>query len=338
MSAEQSVFRFELNESLYFEKGQEVGEIRGISLDPEIGIQPFNDYISIRGVIELRGEYQKLPSEEEESPSGEFEDFHARRYVESVVDQEAGYAEFAHRFPVEISVPAYRVSDIENVTVNIESFDYEIPAENHLKLYSTIEINGIDNSAAETPVEPEDYGQEEEAFARNEADTFEFDWKEEQEPAPPELAETPAPPDIPAISMEPEEEEAQKDRWKYKQTQSLKEFFDDSSSSSQEEESSSSDEEEAILETDESSSYEESSESRDEAQAEDVSYLADMFRSSEEDSYSKMRLCIVQSKDTIDTIAERYQVPALQLIKQNQLEEDYDVTEGQLLRIPAKNS
>ena len=57
--SENSVFRFELNESLYFEKGQEVAEIMGISLEPEISIQEFSDYVSIRGVVELQGSYQK---------------------------------------------------------------------------------------------------------------------------------------------------------------------------------------------------------------------------------------------------------------------------------------
>jgi len=79
----------------------------------------------------------------------------------------------------------------------------------------------------------------------------------------------------------------------------------------------------------------ESSESRSESM-EDVSYLADIFRDSEEDSYTKMRICIVQNEDTIETIAERFQVSPLQLIKQNQLEEDFDVAPGQLLYIPYK--
>lgn len=135
MSNDQSVFSFELNESLYFEKGQEVAEIRGISLDPEISIQSFNEYISIRGVIELRGEYQKAENSEGEHSSNDFEDYHSNRYVESVVDTEEGAAAFSHRFPVEISIPSYRVTNLDDVTVNISSFDYEIPDQNQLKLY-----------------------------------------------------------------------------------------------------------------------------------------------------------------------------------------------------------
>lgn len=65
LSADQSVFSFELNETLYFEKGQEIEELRGISLEPEITIQTNEDYISIRGVIELTGNYKKATTIED---------------------------------------------------------------------------------------------------------------------------------------------------------------------------------------------------------------------------------------------------------------------------------
>ena len=84
--------------------------MRTISLDPEILIQSFHEYISIRGVIELSGEYVKVSSDEnEEEPLSRLEEMDAKRYVENVTETEDGFAEFFHRFPVEISVPAYRV-------------------------------------------------------------------------------------------------------------------------------------------------------------------------------------------------------------------------------------
>jgi len=49
-----------------------------------------------------------------------------------------------------------------------------------------------------------------------------------------------------------------------------------------------------------------------------------------------MRICIVQDEDTIETIADRFEVSPLQLIKQNKLTEDFDVEPGQLLYIPFK--
>ncbi|MBY7143244.1 stage VI sporulation protein D [Virgibacillus sp. NKC19-3] len=342
MSNDQSVFSFELNESLYFEKGQEVAEIRGISLDPEISIQSFHEYISIRGVIELNGEYQKVEYPEEEPYPNDFEDVHSNRYVESVIDTEDGTAAFSHQFPVEISIPSYRVTNLDDVTVNIASFDYEIPDQNQLKLTSTIVIDGINSQT--------DREEEEDVEEQVKVDeAFQFEVKEEPEKESPDMIASIDPTDIPALSTETEEESIEDNRWKTKKSQTLKEFFDNLSSKEEEETAPEFSEDPNDYEspefpedpqdfsndnyTEESHEIYESMESRS-ASMENVSYLSDMFRNTEEEQYTKMKLCIVQEKDTIDTIAERYQISALQLIKQNQLDDEYKVTEGQLLYIP----
>ncbi|MBP1968809.1 stage VI sporulation protein D [Virgibacillus natechei] len=337
MSNDQSVFSFELNESLYFEKGQEVAEMRGISLDPEISIQSFNEYISIRGVIELNGEYQKVVDSEEDNDFSDLDNFQSHRYVESVIDTEDDSARFSHRFPVEISVPSYRVTDLNDVTVSIESFDYEIPDKSQLKLYSTIEIDGINSQATEVREEEEE--QEEVTEPIDEA--FQFEIKEKKEIESPSAIEPEHPEHVPELSIE-EQEPMESERWKSKKSQTLKEFFD--TISSQEEESSSIDMSEnpnpppSVFESESSSEfyYEESTESRSE-KLENVSYLSDMFRGTEEEQYTQMRLCIVQSQDTIETIAERYDITALQLMKQNQIDDNYAVVEGEMLYIPDIN-
>lgn len=387
LSNDQTVFSFELNESLFFEKGQEVAEMRGISLDPEISIQAFNEYISIRGVIELRGEYQRVSTTEEEQIM-DFEDYPSKRFVEKVIGTEDNGAEFTHRFPVEISVPTYRVADLNDVTVSIESFDYEMPETSQLKLYSTIEIHGINkeieaprsevdtvvkeepeavNDLDEEPetmnelesepeavnepeAQPEAVNERKDEVERNDqemdnakkereigeiGDTFQFEIKEKQVKESvdeAELIHTDNPP--PPLPPETEEVTADPDRWKYKQSQTLEEFFKklpshESDAAVPEIIETSSMESDIAVSTEVDESRESSSES-----VEDVRYLSDMFRNSEEHQYTQMRLCIVQNQDTIETIAERYHIPALQLIKQNRLDEDYSVTEGQLLYIP----
>src|SRR5699024_3643686 len=99
MTDELNVFSFELNESLYFTHGYEVNEMVAIALDPEISIQSYNDYVSIRGVIELQGEYIKASSESEQMANEQ----QTLRYVEKIEDSENNRATFSHRFPVEIS-------------------------------------------------------------------------------------------------------------------------------------------------------------------------------------------------------------------------------------------
>ncbi|MEC5422032.1 stage VI sporulation protein D [Virgibacillus sp. C22-A2] len=349
MSNDRQVFSFELNEALYFEKGQEVAEMKEISLDPEISIQSFNEYISIRGVIELQGSYQRILSSEVEEDTLEFEDYHSKRYVERVVDKEDGIASFSHRFPVEISVPTYRVADIDDVTVYIESFDYEVPDQSQLRLYSTIEIHGI-NNYAENDNKEEDQEQEENSPQNIPEESFQFEIKRKEEAESindPQISNTTNIPSLPAESnteintetnTETNKEMKEKDRWKYKESKTFAEFFG-KESSNEEAYSPESDESSAISSEAhyESDDYE-SMESRSEKEkVEDVSYLSDMFRSSTEEQYTKMRLCIVQEKDTIESIAERYKITTLQLIKQNRLDdEEYNVSEGQLLYIPTK--
>jgi stage VI sporulation protein D len=334
LANEQSVFRFDLNDSLYFEKGQEVAEIMGISLDPEISIQEFADYISIRGVVELQGSYQKLVQvEEEEEDDSYFETYDSRRYMERVTDTSYGGAEFMHRFPVEITVPSYRVENLNDVLVTIAEFDYELPEPDHLYLRSTIEIHGINNQIEEVEEDEEDSEsfvkelEEESISVRGSDDTFEFEVKTEIESSSYEAS-----PELKEVIPVEQDEEMESDRWKFmKETKTFEEFFKKKETEIEVEEAlleeSSSNEDES-----ESSSKSESHESR-EGNA-DLTYLSDMFRNSEEE-YIKLKLCIVQDRDTLETLAEKYETSTVQIRSYNRLEAD-DVTEGQLLYIPLK--
>ncbi|NBJ68674.1 stage VI sporulation protein D [Roseburia sp. 1XD42-34] len=410
MTNKESVFQFELNETLYFEKGQEVNEMRGVSLEPDISIHSFHDYISIRGVIELKGEYEKS-SHNDFYSDVELNEMASKRYVEVVEENEDGLSIFSHRFPVEISVPANRVADLNDISVYIQTFDYEIPDPTLFRLYSTIEIHGIQQEERMVPTEEVDEEQSEGEFDDATAETdsdfreenvdhFQFELQqseldhkseeiegnqslpylddpnqkvmgeerlevseeiekildEERLEVSEETEKTPTVEEInkaegqeelievPASTENTNEEIDETGRWKYKETKTLKEFF-----GTEAKENDDLDQEE-MVEDEEYEWTEEEYEQEDvEASPEvnqnsddrhnhegvkDVGYLADMFSDKEENSYTSMRLCIVQEQDTIDSIAERYQVSALQLIKQNRLDEDYDVTEGQLLYIP----
>lgn len=333
---EQDVFSFDLNESLYFEKGQEVSQMLSISLEPEISIQSFNEYVSIRGVIELHGEYEKnqVDSENDEQLL-DFEDHHSRRYFEEIRSEENGLATFSHRFPVEISVPAYRVDDMDDIKVNIASFDYEILDDNQFRLISTIEIHGINNEMAlpndlNERIENESMEQNEEVLEKH----FEFELKDEllheeknkgddREQGSEEI-------EIEQKVNENDEEDIDKDRWKYKQkqSQSFEEFF-------KKDDDNDGEKEEVITEeTDETTDLE----VVDETPERKPSYLAALFSEDQSDdivTYEQMRICIVQEQDTLESISEKYEVPKLQLLKLNRLADD-DLTKGQLLTIPSK--
>lgn len=395
---EPPVYRFDLNETLYFEKEQEVAEMLEISLDPEISIQTFNEYISIRGVVELRGEYEKKPSEPGEIEALlKLDDIHAKRYMEQVDEKEDGYMTFSHRFPVEISVPAYRVANLDEVTVSIAAFDYELPDGGKLQFQSTVEIEGINDQPLET-VELENGTEIEREQASDDSEeveyAFEFDLKKrdsevieldyslqaDDASTDPRLREDSVDMEEDANQLKGQTEEvshdsvdrldenlttdeqqhtktlaeesssqelddAEKDRWKWKEkSQSLSEFFNKESEG-----------EEAALEDSENVSEEYVEETSHTAVAEldDIStgtweddeesgaadssirYLDGLFERNEE-AYTRVRLCIVQEKDTLETIAERYQTSAMHLVNRNRLNEDH-VEPGQLLFVPIRN-
>ncbi|WP_067727268.1 stage VI sporulation protein D [Oceanobacillus damuensis] len=353
MTGDSKAFTFELEESLFFEKGQEVAEMRAIALEPEISIQSYDEYISIKGIIELRGEYERSPSAESEDEVLDFDDFQAKRYVEKVIEED-GTVVFSHSFPVEISVPPYRVADLNDVTVNIESFDYELPESGKLKLYASIEIHGINSEEEKPRTEKEEQVLDE--FADDEEDTFEFEIRKQKEEFAEDReeskeAETENPPEVieqenQDIQAEETEGEAMEkedpDRWKVK-SQTLAEFFN---KLPEEQEDKAEDMEELVAQESEVNSTDDNSTSDgeqsvevhpsgyEEQTMEDATYLSDIFRSTEEESFTKMRLCIVQDQDTIESIAQRFSISPLQLIKHNDLDTDFEVYEGQLLYIP----
>lgn len=373
MSQDNAVFSFELNESLYFEQGQEVAEILGISLDPEISIQPFHDYISIRGVIELNGEYQRVSGgETREENTLDLDDYSTRRYIEQVLDTERGEATFLHRFPVEISVPTYRVNDLNDVTVSVDYFDYEIPDQNQIRLKSIIAIQGI-NDIAVAPDEQE-YDEvvekQEDVVTLEKNDTFRFDIKNQEEDTldteqvenqqddfeDEEMVEEK--PERPSLSFVKPAEEKESEPIVEQQIELPKEDVAEEKSSHspssfinfteekepvqveqqvptreedfQQEEV----EEEKPVHSPTSSVNSSENKEAEQSSGEKVDYLSDLFRQDEE-RYSKVKLCIVQDNDTIDAIAERYQVSPLHISKQNHLEDEI-LNEGELLFIPEK--
>ncbi|HLR08549.1 MAG TPA: stage VI sporulation protein D [Bacillota bacterium] len=335
MSHERDMFSFQLSESIYFERGQEVADIKGIALDPDISIHAYEEYISIRGVIELQGEYVKAKHlSEEDRETLEYDDFHSRRYVEKVVETTEGTAEFSHRFPVEISIPAYRVADLDDVTVSIESFDYNVPDVDQLRLTSTIVIHGImDESKTEADDHFRELEDNESLPTSADQERFAFDITQT------ESTESQATHEIKEVSEKlPETElDADTDRWFTKKSQTIAEFLDEktddaSSETETEPEPAESaehyDDELDVMHLDES--LDEVENDSDEVQ--DVRYLSDMFRE-EEEHFTKVRFCIVQERDTIESIASRYAISPGQLVKQNRLA-DETIYEGQLLTIP----
>ncbi|MFP7253480.1 LysM peptidoglycan-binding domain-containing protein [Terribacillus goriensis] len=139
-SNETTPFMFDIQESLSFRADAQLQDLIGIALEPEISIQEFEHEISVRGVIELTGEYYPIQEVVEGSAVAVSP---GTREMENVEKQEAGTNTFYHRFPVEISVPKNRIKQLNDVYVTIDNFDYEVPGSNVLELHATVAIYGV---------------------------------------------------------------------------------------------------------------------------------------------------------------------------------------------------
>nr|WP_087992325.1 LysM peptidoglycan-binding domain-containing protein [Bacillus subtilis] len=141
--------QFSVEESIYFQKGQEVSELLSISLDPDIRVQEVNDYVSIRGSLELTGEYNIDQNKHTE------EFYTDKRFVEEVRKREDGSAELTHCFPVDITIPKNKVSHLQDVFVFIDAFDYQLTDSRILTIQADLAIEGLlDDTADKEPEIP----------------------------------------------------------------------------------------------------------------------------------------------------------------------------------------
>ncbi len=381
------MFNFDLNESLWFKKGQEVDEIMGISLEPEISIQEFDDFVSIRGVIELKGEYfQVKEASDEEDQVLSFRDHPSQRFIDRVDSYEDGVNEFFHSFPVEISIPKYRINSTDDILVGIDSFDYELPENSQLLLNASVSIHGVKEDKYQTPggslevdreevVEPDTYDYPMESSPIEPppppaGESFSFDVKEKAEPE--EEKEEARKPfedaiarDEPELEVEPEQETdreevvaseeqeesvekpAEKEKSKKKKkSQSFAEFFAkpqvvikdeaDIEESSSIESGTKKKDVVSIHGYDNNAYYQEDDDNLDgqkeERTKDDTTYLLNIFEDKEE-RYSSMKMCIVQEQDTLESLAEKYDVSPFHITRTNRLEDD-SIAAGQILYIP----
>ncbi|WP_112181511.1 MULTISPECIES: stage VI sporulation protein D [Paraliobacillus] len=373
MSYDDSVFTFDLNEVLSFKNGQEVKEMIGISLEPEISIQEYREYVSIRGVMELKGEYffedQNLDLEAVANREDiDSIDYPAHRYMEEVKPQDDGVNQFSHHFPVEVSIPLHRVTNLDEIMVGIEAFDYELPESSQLKIRASIAIHGVNGDEVkereelEELEELEEIKQYEEEVTEtdsdvedpwiNKEDTFTFDLKEAAEENESQDNRSEEPNLVEAVSQE--ETEESKERWPTKKPQSFATFFDhedleesiesiESVESVASVESIEAIESEELFEVNNDEQVEVNrievktkDSKRDDDDQQEATYLLDIFNEEEEEqAYTRLRMCIVQDTDTLQTLADRYDLSPIQLSQTNDLAND-NLKIGQILYIPEK--
>ena len=361
----QSCLRFSLEESLWFRKGQEVEELISISLDPDITIQENDQYVTIRGSLELTGEYKSY----EASAVSEEEGVTSHKFVERVAEtEEDGCCEFSHRFPVDITIPNNRIQSIYDIDVLVDSFDYSIPERSCLKLSAELTISGLYGSEQQQE-------EEKEYEVLHRADTlfedveeaveieleveqpavqssfennflFEAEARKPQEEEPVEVL-----PKFPTFNYQPkfeyeeeEEHEEQEPLWDLQEARSDRASKQDEVEVDvliAEETAPHIEMHQEILVVEESSSSSSSSEEppkqvkkKKAVKKKSMTLTEFLARKDENSAQTRLRVCIVQKGDTVATLADRYDVTVPNLLRENNLELNQDVHEGQVLYIP----
>jgi stage VI sporulation protein D len=394
----QSCLRFSLEESLWFRKGQEVEELVSISLDPDITIQENDQYVTIRGSLELTGEYKSYETNNESEEEGVV----SQKFVERVDASEEGTCEFSHRFPVDITIPNNRIQSIYDIDVLVESFDYSIPERSCLKLAAELTISGLYGTdqlqqpqeeveeievvhRAELENADEEVEVELETVQSNYQDNFLFE-AEARKPQEEESVEVL--PKFPTFNYQPQEEMEEEENEPAWELQAARNEGNQPSWNIQEEKNDENqpalnipevkseesqpawylqearseagvpgpeDAEEIVSEAEQApagqveeevNQVEESSSAHEAPPPKNVKKkkaakkksmtLTEFFaRKDESTEQARVKICIVQKGDTVNSVADRYDVSVQNLLRVNNLEINQDVYEGQVLYIPS---
>jgi stage VI sporulation protein D len=394
----QSCLRFSLEESLWFRKGQEVEELVSISLDPDITIQENDQYVTIRGSLELTGEYKSYETNNESEEEGVV----SQKFVERVDASEEGTCEFSHRFPVDITIPNNRIQSIYDIDVLVESFDYSIPERSCLKLAAELTISGLYGTdqlqqpqeeveeievvhRAELENADEEVEVELETVQSNYQDNFLFE-AEARKPQEEESVEVL--PKFPTFNYQPQEEMEEEENEPAWELQAARNEGNQPSWNIQEEKNDENqpalnipevkseesqpawylqearseagvpgpeDAEEIVSESEQApagqveeevNQVEESSSAHEAPPPKNVKKkkaakkksmtLTEFFaRKDESTEQARVKICIVQKGDTVNSVADRYDVSVQNLLRVNNLEINQDVYEGQVLYIPS---
>lgn len=367
----ESCLRFSLEESVWFQKGQEVEELVSISLDPNITIHESEQYVTIQGALELTGEYQRY-----DDGTKEDEDFFtAPKFVHHVEERDEGVYQFSHRFPVDITIPNNRIQSIDDIHVEVESFDYLFQERSCMKLTADLTITGLygdqqhkptheDNELEEVQVEVVHRNIPFEEYEENNVTSVDFtteseplnaqneptEEKQEFEPFEAEARKIPAESEEKVIPINKATEQFDAPQLPVNEAKEPEIFFAASRNEVAKEvvEEEPVNEEiveqvpvaevevaEAEIESSSSSSSPPQPKPKKKKSSKKGLSLTEFFARKEGgEDLAKLRVAIVQDGETIEQLATRYEVPVQQILKVNHLELNQDIYEGQVLYIP----
>ncbi|TFE01003.1 hypothetical protein [Jeotgalibacillus salarius] len=295
---------YKLQEHITFKGENALSELRSLSFEPSVSITEHSDQVVVEGTLLLAGEGDFEPSDEPRD--SKYAEVQAATIKEDILY-------FEHHFPLSISIASGRVPRKQDVEVYIDHVDYEIPENGILQVTADIMIEGISEP------EPEPEPEIEEVY-------------EDSRVLPNPLEEWTGL----MVEEEPQKDEEQS---VYNEEEAVSE-------------------ENVIEEPDRTPEDETVEPESDEDQQNDgddnVEPRADgeegsSEKNNEEDTFTRfiksldeertvIKIHIAQQDETPETVAERYGVPMLQLMKVNQFESRRPFDRGELIRIPDRQT
>ncbi|MFB5662890.1 stage VI sporulation protein D [Alteribacillus sp. HJP-4] len=348
-----SALSFNLEESVWLDRGETMKELLSLGLEPDIRIEEENEYVHIRGGLHLKGAYR--PAEEDEATDrNELDHDVPPPYMNKNEQTNDGYAEIEHFFPVDVTIPSNRIQNLDDIYVQVDGFDYDLPEPGCIQLTADIRISGMKNESeeiqaydpqlpefppfqVETKNAPEDFRVRDfpNPYDRNFAaygyqstpESEEGDYEEYVEEAEEEVDVQPPTQD--RFVEEEIEEESPENLVEEEFGEAVEEEETTVTTFHSRSEASDRDAGETETEADEEDDpQEEEKHDRDD----NASYLTKVMTKGEEE-FSKLRMCIIQENESLGTIAERYETTTAHLLRFNRLESE-QMEEGQILYIP----
>ncbi|MDF2606712.1 MAG: spoVID, partial [Bacillales bacterium] len=106
-----------------------------------VHIEEQNNYISLSGYLQLSGEYE--PAINEVAFEDTLREISPLRTIEDITPNENGVWSLYHRFPVDITIPKNKVQTLEDITIKINMFDYDLPTLDRIEIKADVSICGI---------------------------------------------------------------------------------------------------------------------------------------------------------------------------------------------------
>lgn len=326
MSSNQySPIRFQVQESIWLDHHSRAAEITSLELEPEVDVVDEGGLINIRGSLVLTGRFETAEEEDEESldlESSSLADqlhFQPLRVEQKEIYQKEHRGKIEKRFPVDVTVPSNKVDYLEDVYMQVDQFDYTISEGHRLNIQAEVLITGVRTESNTLPLTFDV------AAAREE--------REEKEEVLEEVLEEEARYETASEVVQDEsrvedEDEDEDEDHEHESEKVIPIFNQEIRTNFQ-----SAPSEEDTYEEDEEGEPAEKEERVE--QSKTTGFLEQLMsgKDEEEKGVTRLRVCIVQRDESLDIIADRYEIQVQEIMRTNRLETE-QISQGQLLYIP----